>query len=403
VTPYITDRSRIDTRESCERARYLNYDFEIDGELKGIQRRQVSLPLLNGVELHEAHALVLAFYAGCVDGLGIEDTVELMKARYRRTVEERGVFHEANPEALIQDQTNLLEAMLRAFVLCWVPLILEEFEILEIEKPLEWQMAPGLVAKLRFDVTARRKGDGQLCIIDYKSMPYVADAWAKRLERSRQTALYISAAETLYSEPVEMAYLGLVKGQWRKDTAKSSPWYGQKIQSSPYLYAYALEGKVGKVYQSAYTPKKGYKKVRTYEEMTIKEWVDFLYNHEHSMLHDLFTWNPPFAPTKEERDGVLELVVKEELEYVENVRHYHKSLKYASSPILLRKAEQFLNLTAAPKRENSCFQYGTEASRCAFYELCFSGAPLSEALYDGAYEVRVPHHETDLQSTDEAA
>jgi hypothetical protein len=43
---YITDRSRIVTREECERKRYLNYDFDINGEPMGIQRRAASLPLL---------------------------------------------------------------------------------------------------------------------------------------------------------------------------------------------------------------------------------------------------------------------------------------------------------------------------------------------------------------------
>jgi hypothetical protein len=37
--PYLTDRSRIVKRADCRRARYLNYDFDIDGEMVGIQRR----------------------------------------------------------------------------------------------------------------------------------------------------------------------------------------------------------------------------------------------------------------------------------------------------------------------------------------------------------------------------
>lgn len=384
---YETDRSRIDTREECERKRYLNYDFDIDGEMKGVQRREQSLPLLNGTEIHEAHARVLA-------GQDLEEVVVDLRKRYRAEVRKRGVYNESDQEALIREQTLLLEAMLRAFVAIWMPRILEEFDIIGIERPLVWELAPGLVQRLRFDVTARRKEDGQLVIIDFKSMDYLGDVWAKKLERSRQTALYIEAAEALYGEPVEMAYLGMLKGQWRKDTAHSSPWYGQKIQSSPYLYAYALKGDVGAVYQTAYTNKKGYRKVRTSEEMTIKEWVQHLLDFEPQLINDLFVWNPPFAPTLEERKRVIGLIVKEELEYVHNIRLYHTLKKMGEQngdQAAIDKAEEFLDLEAAPKRESTCFKYG-ENSQCPFYSICFTQGAMNYILDGDEYEVRIPHH-----------
>jgi PD-(D/E)XK nuclease superfamily len=387
---YLTDRSRVDTREECPRKRYLNYDFEVDGALKGVQRVMHSLPLLNGTEIHEAHAQVLM-------GEDLDTVVAAMRVRYRAQVEARGVFNEADPEGLISEQLNLLEAMLRAFVALWMPRILDEFTIVGIETPLDWALAPGLVQKLRFDVTARRKSDNQLVIIDFKSMDYLSDVWALKLEVSNQTSLYVEAAEELYGEPVEMAYLAMLKGSWRKDTARSSPFYEQKIQASPYLYAYAIEGNGMTIYQTAYTPKKGYRKVRTYDEMTVKEWVKWLLDNERQMVNDLFVWNPPIAPTLKERHDVRELVIKEELEYVSKVRQYHAMRDEAvatGNEVLAHKAEKFLDVEAAPKRRNTCFKYGNN-SQCAFYGVCFNGGALEGLLDDPTYEVREPHHGTE--------
>jgi hypothetical protein len=387
---YLTDRSRIVAREDCERKRYLNYEFDIDGEMVGIQRKSHSLPLLNGIEVHDAHARLLA-------GTETVDSImEGMRASYKATVESRGVHGEADPAQLIAEQTNLIEGMLRAWLLEWVPRIQEDYDIVSIEKPMDWHLAPGLVQKLRFDVVLRRKGDGRLVILDYKTMSYISDAWAKKLERSRQTSLYILAAQELYGEPVEMAYMGLVKGAYRKDTAKSSPFYEQKIQYSPYLYAYGLFGGDGDFYQTAYTPKKGFVKFRTYDVMPMKEWVEWLWANERNTVKELFTFNPPFAPTPREMHRVKELVVREEVAHLRRIEHYRALVRKADGdPTLLQQAQDYLDFVAAPMREERCYQYGAD-SACAFVDICFNEGAIDNVLEDGAFEPREAHHGTGL-------
>lgn len=388
----ITDRTRIVTREECERKRYTNFDFDIDGEPIGLQRKATSLPLLNGIQIHEAHARILA-------GLNIDYVINEMRESYIETVESHGIHGEADPEVLITEQMALLEGMLRAFTLIWLPRILDEYDVLDLEKPRDWEMAPGLVQKLRFDTKLRRKGDGQLVIMDWKSMSYISDAWSKKMEHARQTSLYIEAAEELFNEPVEMAYLGMVKGMYRKDTAKASPWYGQHIQSSPYLYAYQLSGDVGNVFQSEWTNKKGFKKIRTYEQMSMKEWIDWMWHNERNTLNELFIFNPPFAPTKAERKEDRDLIVYEELRYANNIQIYKerkaKALELGDDQ-MLAEAEKFLDLIAAPKRKENCFKYG-EANRCPMYELCHVEGALERALEDGAFEPREAHHSRELE------
>lgn len=390
----------------CERARYLNYDFDVDGAMLGIQRREAALALLDGTEIHDAFARLLAFHAGLPQGEPLEAVVARLNTQLREQVLAKGV-HGTDPkdaEQLIREQGALLEGLLRGYARIWIPHILEEFEVLMIERPLEWNLAPGLVQKLRFDAVLRRRLDGQLVILDYKTFAYVSDTWARKLERSRQTALYILAAQELFNEPVEMMYLGMAKGQMKKETAFSSPFNGQKIQLSPLTYAYALKGTDGTVYQSGYTSKKGYKKVRTYDAMTVAEWVEHLFEYEESTIRELFAYVTPFSPTQKEMNRVRALVVREELEYVKNIRLYHDMRNEAidkGDDDLLEKAERFLDLIAAPLRENSCNAYGADY-QCAFYSICFNEGAMDNILEDGAFVPRVPHHETELQNKEAA-
>ncbi len=386
---YITDRSRIVTREECERKRYLNYDLDVEGISTGIQRRSASLPLLNGTEIHEAHAKVLA-------GQDLDSVVAEMRERYAATVATKGIYVSDDVEHMVREQINMLEALLRAFTRLILPRILSEYDVVNIEQSHDWELAPGLVQKLRFDTIVRRKSDRMLAILDWKSMAYISDAWEQKLERSRQTALYTQAAEELYGEPVEMMYVGMVKGAWRKDTAKASPFYNQRIQATPFLYAYTLDHEN---YQTAYTSRKGFHKVRTYEEMPVEKWVDWLFKHEPAVVNEQFTIIPGFAPTLRERRRVKELVIREELKFVNDIALYKDLAARAAQTgdsILQNQAEDFLDFVAAPLREENCFKYGQD-NRCPFYAICFNEGALAHALVDGEFEVRSPHHGTTLE------
>jgi hypothetical protein len=391
---YITDRSRIVTREECPRKRYLNYDFDVDGKSLGIQRRAASLPLLNGTAIHEGHARVLG-------GERLEEVVERVQEDYRKEVAARGVYGEVDLESLMREQLALLEGMLRAFTLIWMPRILDEYEVIvSIEEPWDWTIVPGLVEKMRLDTVLRRKHDHHLVTLDYKSMSYISDTFARKMERSRQTYLYTEAASERYGEPVEIAYLGMAKGAWRKDTAKASPFFGQKIQASPYLYAYALKGGIEDIYQTEYTNKKGFRKVRTYDEMPMKEWIDRMWHSdERKVLNEQFTYVPAQSPTPRERRRVRELIAREELKFVEDINEY-KQMKAEAEATgnedLAVKAEEFLEFVAAPRRTEVCDKYG-EQHVCPFVSICFNEGAIDTALEDGEFEPRIPHHSPELE------
>ena len=396
--PYITDRSRIVAREECPRSRYLGYDLKLPTrDIRGIQRTSISLPLLDGIEDHEAHARLFK-------GDSIKDIITDMKVRYVAVVKKRGIFKVKDEETLrvMTEQLALLEGALRTFERIWLPRLLDEYDVVNIEQSHDWELAPNLRQKLRFDVLLRRKADGQLVIMDYKTMGYVSDGWNLKHEHSRQTSLYTQAAEEIYGEPVDMGYIGVVKGKRTKDTAQSSPFKDQVIQYSPYCYAYVLRnGEVGNVYQTAYTNKKGYVKFRTYDEMPMVEWVDWLFENERPMVNELFVFIPPFAPTLDDRRRAKMLAIREELEWVEKLEHY-ETLKARAmregNLQLLQQAQDYLDFVFAPMREEVCPKYGPEYI-CQFDGICHNQGALENVIAgeDPAFESREPHHETTVE------
>lgn len=392
---HLIDRSRVVAREECPRLRYLNYDFDGDG----LDSTQMSLPLLSGIAIHSAHARLLA-------GESLEGVVESTISEYVKEIEAKGLLGLEVTKAVIKEQSSLLEGMLRVWFAIRMPAILEEYEVESIEQKWDWEMAPGLVERIRMDAILLRRDDGLRHILDYKGMGYPSEFFMEKQEHDLQTNLYIQALKEKTGEPVGgIIYEGLIRGVFRKDTAKSSPFYGQKIQQSPYTLAYALKGEAGTLYQTEYTSRKGWQKVHTYDEMPMKDWVNhyLLAGGDNIILpQELFVVVPPISPPEAELLRTKQQVVFEELQYLDQLERYRALVAYAKAPpqtatvagsIVEQMAEADLD-RFAPYRTNRCFKFGADYG-CKFRSICFnSGAqPLSE---DSGFKKRVPHHDVDM-------
>lgn len=379
---HLIDRSRVVAREECPRLRFYSYDYSGTG----LESDQQSLPLLSGIAIHSAHARLLA-------GQPLDAVVESVISDYVKAIEARGLLGLDVTKDIIKEQSALLEGMLRVWAITRMPMILEEYDVVSIEERWDWELAPGLVERMRMDVILRRKDDGLLFILDFKTVSYPSDIWFEKFEHDHQTCLYIQALKERMNEPVGgILYEGLVKGQFRKDTAKASPWYGQKIQQSPYTLAYKLDGQAGEhFYQTEYTNKKGYHKVKTFEEMSMKDWVNVWMipgGNGMTPVNELIIAVPPISPPDYELLRMKDQVIREELEYFEKLGRYRDIQDDAT-------AEAFLDIVA-PMRVSRCFKYGID-NRCQFAQgICFNrGAePLSP---DSGYRRREPHHDTDME------
>lgn len=386
---YLIDRSRVVAREECPRLRYLGYDYASEG----LESDQASLPLLSGIAIHAAHAKLLV-------GQSIDSVVEETINAYVAEIQLRGLAGITVTQDIIKEQAALLEGMLRVWAVVRMPMILEEYVVESIEQKWDWELAPGLVERIRMDAILRRKDDNLLHILDYKSMGYASEFFMEKQEHDTQTCLYVQALKEHTGEPVGgILYEGLIKGQFKKDTARSSQFYGQKIQQSPYTLTYALRGDVGTLYETDYTSRKGWVKVKTFEEMPMKQWV------EHYLLpggkgivpvNELFVVVPPIAPPDYELQRVKEQTVFEETAYLEQLGRYREMVAYGeatnSGELGEQLAEGLLN-RFAPLRTGRCFKFGIEYG-CKFRSICFNQG--ARPLDEGGFVKRVPHHDTDL-------
>lgn len=384
-TFYLIDRTRVENREDCGMLRFLGFDFDGDG----LDSEQASLPLLSGIAIHAAHARLLA-------GQAIDGVIESIISDYVAEITQRGIAGLEITKSIIREQKALLEGMLRMWATIRLPRILEEYDVVSIEQTWDWELIPGLVQRLRLDALLRRKGDGLLHILDYKTVGYPSEVWMEKFEHNLQTCLYLQALKEKSGEPVGgILYEGIVKGQFKKDTAFKSPWYGQKIQQSPYTIGYALSGDCGTIYQSDYTSKKGYNKVRPFEAMSMEAWVNEVLIPE-GKGNDLFIIVPAICPPDYELLRVKDQVIYEELKYHRELDEYRfllASAKESGSSAVQDIADRHL-ARVAPIRTNRCYKFGMD-HRCKFIDVCFNQG--ADPLNGGGYVKRMPHHDTDLR------
>ncbi len=381
---HLIDRSRVVAREECPRLRYLNYDFNESG----LESEKGALPLLSGIAIHTAHARLLA-------GQPLEVVVAEVVACYVEDIKRRGLFGLEVTKALIAEQAALLEGMLRVWYAKRMPMILEEYDIVSIEETWDWELSPGLVQRMRMDVILRRKDDGLLFILDYKTMAYASDGVMEKHEHSHQTCLYLQALKEHFNEPVGgILYEGLIKGKFALDMAKASPFYKTKVQQGPYTMAWGLKGDIGTVLQTEYTPKKGWEKMRPYEVMPVKDWAQVLIEGGQGILstNELFIPMPPISPPSEELLRMKRKVVREEEQYHAQLAAY-KGLLASGDPA----AVDYLDLFA-PTREERCFKFGLD-NRCQFSGptgICFNQG-MEPLAADSGYLPRTAHHDRQLE------
>lgn len=377
------DRSRVESRQECPRLRFYSYDF--DGT--GIAQAPHSLPLLNGITIHAAHARLL-------QGLGIDEVIRLARVEYALEMTTVGLVGVDDPMPLMKEQLAMLEGMVRLWDLWRRPAILLEYTVESIEEAWEWPLAPGLVQRLRMDAILRRKDDGLLHILDYKSLAYPSADWFNKFEHTLQTELYVQALKEKSGEPVGgMLYEGLVKGQYKKDTAKSSPYFEQRIQQSPYCYGWRMAGgEVGEdIWYADYTSKKGFVKTRVTDVMSTKTWVEA---HLSFLVEpsDMFVVVPPICPPPWELERIKAQVIYQEQEYHRMLANYQELMADG----LVDLADEMLD-RFAPQNGQRCYKYGLD-NRCPFVaDLCWSQG--ADPLNDGGYVRRVPHHEGEQQES----
>lgn len=227
-----TDRSRIETAQRCKRLRWLEYH---EGGT-GIVSAKKALPLAVGGAVHVGLATLVGDGQAALDANGrLEAAGKAAEVQWRQ-IEERAVeaaltdfaqfksaldvgtevtvpatvdasakvespVPSAYDDYLYAEQASLVEAMTRAYARRRLRPLLEEFEVLEVEREGAWTLAErsldgdgkwiegtegyepmSLMFLSRPDALLRHRGDGHLEILSYKT----TGAWDVRKARDAE-------------------------------------------------------------------------------------------------------------------------------------------------------------------------------------------------------------------------
>jgi hypothetical protein len=330
-----TDRSRVEEYQSCARRRWYTYH---QGGV-GMSPARKSLPLAVGGSVHvglasllqgasEDEAVVDAITdftryhkALALDSaeapqpddlsrqltfLGDADAAEaLMRVHEQRVTE--------YDDWLWREQMALVEGLVRAWARRRLRPLLDEYEVLEVEREGDWELSekwkfapePGLLyyapdespsASLRFmsrpDALLRSRADGQLYLQSFKTLSTWDVRRARDAEHDMQGLSEAVEVERRLGERVMgIRYEYLRKG-YRAEDKDLSAKFGLKVWSqrshlvrawrgdAGWCWSYDFlkdDGSASKLYWKAWRPES------TWEAMTTKEWIDLLDSTEATM------------------------------------------------------------------------------------------------------------------------
>lgn len=370
----------------CRRLRYLTYHY--GG--KGLSRTVASLPLINGDFVHKALACL-------VQGEDMNGVLEALSNQYRADMQGRTVYGELDLEFLINEQLTLLEGLVRAWGRVRLNALLSEYDIVDIEREVEWEMAPGIIVMLRMDLVLRRKRDKLLFVKDYKTVGTLYDDWAKKFEHDTQLLCYTLAAEAIYKEPIGGLLMeGLIKGRRAKEKAVTSPFHGLMIQQSPLCYAYksgVAKNPNAFVYEHKWS--RGAEKVPVWEMPGgIEHWLATEWSDLDCL--ELFVPLPAIKPVRRDAERWLRQMTHQERGIrhdVDEAERLRREWDEQQTDDTWDEYQVFLD-EMFPQNQNHCHRY-TFNHPCPNEQLCFTEEVEADPLKSGLYEVRIPHHATE--------
>lgn len=364
----LVDRSRIEAFQTCGRSRF--YGYHALGT--GLARAGHALPLLGGIIYHGAFERILK-------GDPLDTVINDQLAIYEAEVRARGIYgvDDSQLDFLINEQSRLMEGLVRGWVQSRMDLFLDKYEIHAVEQEFEFELAPGLIQMMRLDVLARRRSDGIAFIPDFKGTSTAAGYWRDSFLHNNQVNSYILAVQETLGERIGgMVIEGLIKGTRKEDTALSSPFHGKTVQYSPFCYGYE-NASTGDV-QCEYTSKKGFVKVASWEKWTASEWLEIM--GEETVNDQFVTIDIP-KPEDRELNRWKRQVVKQELRISQGLKLLDVTLDPETREEILD--EYF------PMTRTACFRFN---QKCAFQDLCYDSIVENDPIGSAFYLPRAAHH-----------
>lgn len=350
-------RSAIVTRKLCEMRRYRNYEFRGSGispkDFTETEPNVIGLSALPKVRGAIFHNLSLAI----VEGAERKDWVEVLKRE-----------SQVLPEGIRKLQSTLIRRAMIGWELIRGPYWRQEFDVISAEEEWTWQITPEVVQPLRLDKILRRKYDGCLGILDYKTMGNVDPNWMRRMEISDQTHTYIQALKERSGEWIlGMCYDGVIIGKFKNGE-----------QQSPFVQGYEKNGKISPKWSA------GSHSVDL-TDYNDDKWLEWIHDKA-KVLKDLYCTTEFINPPAQRLLHTKHSIGRAEEEWGDRIGH----VETIRATFGEDSHEYDLAMGLIEKNPDACFKYGV-GNACPFVAQCWQGMPVD----DDDFEPRKDHHEVE--------
>jgi hypothetical protein len=414
----ITSRSQYASWQVCNRLRYWQHEAPNSAGGRGWQRKALGLALSTGSWCHKiAQGLLLMASGGDLrrwhDEVGHWGHPEPTNASevlrnavdgYRNEVQERNLEVELADSALrvAKEQAALIEAFGWAFQRVRVPMLLKQYEIVDVEREEVTLLSGDVALQSRCDAVLRRREDGRLFIWNLKTSGALSDPrWSQQYEVDAQLMTETLAVERRMGERVFGILIeGFDKGPRvkvddRLIEVRGAKEHTQVIQRSKLLYGYKTDANPP-VQPAMYD----------WEGTTRKGWFKFpVWKEDFCKIQALPAWGitpavlNPISPIEWWINWLPEEVVQSHFVTLEPIMRSDRAVESCVRQIVaeeVRIRQRRQKADESPEVLDELFSQNFHSciypSKCGMFQICHDEGVAADIAGSGLYEPRQSNH-----------
>lgn len=398
----LTDRSRTIEYQRCPRARLLCYEYMG----RGVVPPSLAIELVTGSATHVGVGSLL-------EGKGVEEAVGLARAEFDHELEGRklGAQDDESLQYTRLEQLTLVEMLVRLYHARQLPQMLEEFEILGVEREIVMPLTPDLGWMARADAILKRRADGDLYVYSLKTCNEFSERKDEENRLDMQGVSELAAVEWLMGERVAGVKMEfLVKGkrdrytEWKQDSALVRPWR----RVGQFGVEWTVAGRIpcldpGCKYHKGrldgwHNLGKEWERMPVWEVMTPKEWFGTLTRGEVlpeglDALAGLVASPIPYYRNQEDVGRWRRQVTSQETRVAEDTRVCNVALATRDAELTEGRVD-----ARFPQFKRSCIW----PTRCPYYEkdssTCLGTGPTLMDPIGNGMVWRLPHHVPEVEA-----
>lgn len=430
---HFAHRSGYDHGQRCKRFYYWRYVYQ----QVGVERARLDVPLARGIYVHRGLEQLLL-------NQSIDQAIKFALGKFDEEIGQRGldVASMEDSSYVYKEQRALIEAMLYGWWKKRFPVLVEQYDILEVEREEEWDLGifqtsegPCRVVWLgKADALLREKDSNDLFIQSFKTTAdwdsrkdsaamhdvqglselcavehRLAESWEVLHGKRNDIGIDLDSASPLFhyltasEQPPKIMGIRmehLLSGD-RRDPGKGPKATGQKIQYSPLIRGYKKDGITPDLDEWAWRFSwddefgnhrlgKGWKPLNMWEQPGgVRKWIDDLVDKQiqaelGDCLDSQYVFPMPYYRQEEDVDDFIQQMIAEELRKFEGKQR----IRQAATP----EEERFILNTCFPQHKHSC----DYPRLCEMAEICFSPGFADDPVRSEMYKFRDSHHAREI-------